>query len=120
MLKITLHDTADELRFRLEGKLSGAWVTELHQCWQTAASTTAHRRTVLDMGEVDFVDPEGQALLTVMCRQGVCFKAVTPLIRTLIQEVEHSCRCATVEEQTARSSDVHVSSHSAARHSRAL
>src|ERR1035441_7536831 len=26
MLKITLHDSAGELRFRLEGRLSGAWV----------------------------------------------------------------------------------------------
>ena len=61
MLKITLHDSSDELRFKLEGKLSGPWVGELRQCWQTAASTTHGRNTILDLREVDFVDPEGQS-----------------------------------------------------------
>jgi ABC-type transporter Mla MlaB component len=93
MLKITLHDTANELRLRLEGKLAGLWVAELGQCWQTAASTTAGRRTVLDLREVDFVDEEGQALLCRMSRAGVKFLTATPLIRDIVT------RCATVEDK---------------------
>ena len=60
MLKITLHDSAGELRFRLEGRLSGAWVGELRQCWQTARSTVHSRKATLDLGEVDYVDADGQ------------------------------------------------------------
>ena len=45
-----LHDSAEELRFRLEGRLSGPWVTELRQCWQTAQSTVRGRKTTLDLG----------------------------------------------------------------------
>ena len=120
MLKITLHDSAEELRFRLEGRLSGAWVTELRQCWQTAQSTTGSRKTTLDLGEVDFVDADGQSLLDDMHRHGVILKAVTPLIRELVQEIERGGRCATVEEDPARRSDVPLSSHPAARHRRAL
>src|ERR1035437_83887 len=80
MLKITLHDSSQELRFQLEGRLSGAWVGELRQCWQTAASTTHGRSTLLDLDEVDFVDPSGQILLTEMHRAGVRIRAATPLI----------------------------------------
>jgi hypothetical protein len=99
MLKITILDSAAELRFRLEGKLSGPWVTELRQCWQTAASTTAGGRgTVADLREVDFVDPAGQQLLLDMHRAGVRLQAATPLIRTLCDEINRSCACARVEE----------------------
>jgi len=94
MLKITLHDTASEFRLRLEGKLAGLWVRELSQCWQTAASTTAGRKTVVDLREVDFVDEEGQTLLCRMRQSGVKFLAGTPLIRDIVT------RCATVEDRT--------------------
>jgi len=96
MLKITLHDSADEFRLKLEGRLTGLWVRELEQCWQTAASTTRGRKTVLDLGEVDFVDPEGQALLAIMHRQGVELLAVTPLIRAVLDEVCLGSAYATV------------------------
>jgi len=87
MLKITILDSARELRLRLEGKLSGPWVGELRLCWQTASSTTAGRKTVTDLREVDFVDPEGQRLLADMHRAGVSFDAASPLIRTMLDEI---------------------------------
>jgi hypothetical protein len=95
MLKITLHDTAAEFRLRLEGKLAGLWVRELGQCWETGASTTVGRKTVLDLREVDFVDEEGQALLCRMNHAGVKFLTATPLIRDIVS------RCATVEDKPA-------------------
>jgi hypothetical protein len=101
MLKITLHDGATELRFHLEGKLSGPWVGELRQCWHTARSTTAGRKSVLDLREVDFVDPEGQALLAEMHSQGVALTASTPLMQALVTEICHPVPCASVEESHA-------------------
>jgi len=97
MLKITLHDSSRELRFKLEGKLSGPWVRELQQCWQTAASATTGRSTVVDLGEVDFVDPAGQLLLAEMHREGVRLVALTPLIRSVVEEVCCDPCCGTVE-----------------------
>jgi len=93
MLRITLHDSAGEFRLRLEGRLAGLWVRELSQCWHTAASTTAGRKTVVDLREVDFVDEEGVALLQEMCRAGVKFLAATPLMRDTLS------RCARVEDK---------------------
>ena len=99
MLKITLHDSASALRFKLEGRLSGPWVGELRQCWQTARSTTKNRKTVLDLAELDFVDPQGQSLLEEMHRQGVTLVAMSPLIRAIVDDVYRSRRCDTVEDQ---------------------
>lgn len=98
MLRITLHDSARELRIKLEGKLSGPWVEELRQCWGTASSTTAGRATSLDLSDVDFVDGEGQSLLSEMHNQGVRLNAATPLMQALMDGIVRA-GCATVEEQ---------------------
>jgi ABC-type transporter Mla MlaB component len=120
MLKITLHDSAEELRLKLEGKLAGLWVGELRQCWRTAASTTQGRDTVLDLRDVDFVDPEGQSLLAEMHRQGVRLVAVTPLIQALIEEISGQPGCVTVEEKPARRSHALASPDTAGRDPRSL
>lgn len=119
MLKVTLHDSAKELRFRLEGRLSGAYVAELRQCWLTARSTIGGRRTTLDLREVDYVDGDGETLLREMGQEGVEFTAVTPLIREMVQEIERACRCATVEEAPAGRSHA-VPTDPNPRHRRAL
>jgi ABC-type transporter Mla MlaB component len=103
MLRITIHDSAHELRIKLEGKLSGPWVEELRQCWRTASSTTAGRTTSLDLSEVDFVDADGQSLLSEMHGQGVRLDAATPLIQALVEEGIGRSGYATVEEQPAGS-----------------
>jgi ABC-type transporter Mla MlaB component len=103
MLRITIHDSARELRIKLEGKLSGLWVEELRQCWRTASSTTTGRTTSLDLNEVDFVDADGQSLLSEMHGQGVRLDAASPLIQALVQEGVGRVACATVEGQPAGS-----------------
>jgi hypothetical protein len=120
MLKITILDSAGELRFRLEGKLSGPWVSELRQCWQTASSTTAGRSTVADLRDVDFVDPAGQQLLSEMQGSGVRLVASTPLIRTLVEEINRRSACDTVEETPRKPSDAVVRAQTSGSHSSAL
>jgi hypothetical protein len=106
MLKITIHDNAQELRLKLEGRLGGLWVDELRQCWHTARSTTAGRDTVLDLDEVDFVCPEGESLLEEMHQEGVRLMAATPVPSAVIDEIRRRSRCDTVEEKLAQASDV--------------
>jgi anti-anti-sigma regulatory factor len=105
MLKITLHDSAGEFRLKLEGRLSGPWVRELELCWQTASSTTQGRKTVVDLGEVDFVDTEGQRLLSSMHTQGVEMQAVTPLICSVLKEICQGPPCGRVERKAGATPD---------------
>lgn len=98
MLKITLHDSASELRLKLEGRLSGPWVGELRQCWQTARSTTQDRKTTLDLADLDFVDSDGVSLFEEMYRQGVKLAAMSPLIRSIVDDICHSCQCTAVSD----------------------
>jgi anti-anti-sigma regulatory factor len=106
MLKITLEDSSRELRFRLEGKLAGAWVGELRQVWQTAASTTVGRSTVVDLTDVDFVDESGQMLLSDMHHNGVGLVGVTPIMQSVMEEITSSVHCGTVEDRSLLASHV--------------
>ena len=120
MLKITLHDSAGELRFHLEGRLSGPWVEELRQCWQTAASTTGGRITVVDLCDVDFIDPAGQRLLSEMHAHEVRLVAATPLIQAVVEEVCHACGCGTVEGKLDRRAHAFPRHHTPGHHARTL
>jgi anti-anti-sigma regulatory factor len=120
MLKITIHDSAKELRFRLEGKLSGGWVREMRQCWDTAASTTKGRPTILDLREVDFVDSDGQVLIADMHSAGVLVEAASPLIRGVVDEACSRRGCGTVEEKPTRTTNAIVCSESAGSDTRPL
>jgi anti-anti-sigma regulatory factor len=120
MLKITLHDSARELRLKLEGKISGPWVQELRQCWSTASSTTTGRSAILDLDDVDFIDPAGQDLLVEMHREGVVLKAATPFIRSLLAEICEARQCATVEGKSAAETDAVLPANPPRRHSRTL
>lgn len=88
MLRITIHDGADSFRFQLEGRLVGAWVREVEQCWRTAASVIHDKRLVIDLRSVQFVDPAGKLLLSVMHQAGAEFIATTPLMKALISEIK--------------------------------
>lgn len=120
MLKITLHDSASELRFRLEGKLSGPWVGEFRQCCETASSTTEGRRTVIDLRDVEFVDEAGQELLGGLSRRGVQLQASTPFMQSIIEAAAASDGCATVKDKPRSSSDAVLRADSSRSHSRAL
>ena len=103
MLKITVEKGPEETRFSLEGKLIGPWVAELRRCWESGECICkGGGRIVLDLSEVDFVDPDGQLLLADMHRKGVKLVASTPLIRELVTEICR-CGCDTVEKGASRS-----------------
>jgi anti-anti-sigma regulatory factor len=103
MLKITFYDTASEFRLKLEGRLAGPWVRELELCWQTASSTTEGRTAVIDLADVDFVDPSGEAVLSRMHTEGVQFVGETPLICSMLEQLCDSARYARVKERARTS-----------------
>src|SRR5690242_12505990 len=93
MLRITIHDSAAGTRFQLEGKLAGAWVTELEQCWITASSALQGRRMAVDLTQVSFIDGEGKSLLERMAAAGADLVAAGPLTKSICEEARiKGCR----------------------------
>ena len=92
MLKITLHDTPEMLRFQLEGRLVGAWVQEFEQCWRTAVSIRGSRRVVVDLRDVIFIDDPGKDLLRRMRSLAVDFMARDTLTRAIVEEIASQAR----------------------------
>ena len=66
MLRITVHDTPNEVTLKLEGSLAGAWVAELEEAWRASNSKLVGRVIRVDMTRVDRVDPAGKYLLALL------------------------------------------------------
>jgi anti-anti-sigma regulatory factor len=85
MLKITTHDDSGQTSFELEGRLTGAWVEELKNCWQQAAA--ANPKVGVRLKEVTFVDESGRRLLADMHNQGVTLAAEGCMMKAIVEEI---------------------------------
>ena len=98
MLRITTEKNGTLINFRLEGKLKGAWVTELEHCWNYARSTLPETKYLVDLTNVDFVDESGRTLLSSMVAQRVTLLTNGNFfIASLVEEILHG-PTAQVEE----------------------
>mgnify|MGYP002381562545 CR=1 FL=1 len=88
MLRITLHDKPGSLEFQLEGRLVGAWVAELEQCWTTAASIRNGRQAKLDLSSVTFIDEQGKELLERLSAEGVVFATAGPMNTCIVDQIK--------------------------------
>jgi len=87
MLRITLVSEAELTVLRLEGKLSGPWVSELKRCWDQLPGKTARQPVAVDLSEVTYVSPEGKALLKSIWRQGANLESDSLLTRFMVSEL---------------------------------
>jgi hypothetical protein len=87
MLKITVHDTAGHLCIALEGRLAGAWVCEVEQCWLTAKASHPHRLLTVDLTSVTFIDQAGWYLLQLMHRDRVRFVTSSLMWQDLVEHI---------------------------------
>lgn len=85
MLKITTDKDAGRTKLRLEGRLAGAWVEELKQCWLQSAAAGEPVK-VVELNEVIFIDTAGKKLLADMHRQGVALTACSGCMTRAITE----------------------------------
>jgi anti-anti-sigma regulatory factor len=85
MLKITTDKEAGRTRLKLEGRLAGAWVEELKDCWQQSAAA-GKPVGVVELNEVIFIDAAGKKLLADMHRQGVALTACSGCMTRAITE----------------------------------
>jgi hypothetical protein len=87
MLRITNHNDAKSLTFQLEGKLAGAWVRELEDCWQHASAGTPTTSIRFDLTGVTYVDGAGKKFLAARYAQGAVLIAAGCLMRHVVAEI---------------------------------
>ncbi|MCX6624686.1 MAG: hypothetical protein NTY38_27215 [Acidobacteria bacterium] len=87
MMRITVEDRGGATHFIVEGRLAGAWVTELERCWRAHCARSPRSNLVVDLTSTDFVDLAGQYLLTLMHQRGATFIARTPSVKDLVAEI---------------------------------
>jgi hypothetical protein len=90
MLKISIHTDATGTVFELEGRLAGAWVQELEDCWRKAAN--ADRTVRVMVCEVTFIDDKGKALLAEMHQHGAELVAEGCMNSAIVQEIKQGAR----------------------------
>jgi anti-anti-sigma regulatory factor len=88
MLRITLNNGSDRLELKLEGKLAGAWVPELEECWRKATLNHVGCTLWVDLTGVDYVDSAGRYLLALIHQAGARFVASGCAMLALVEEIE--------------------------------
>ncbi|MFP5264482.1 MAG: hypothetical protein ACLGJB_21560 [Blastocatellia bacterium] len=88
MLRIETHHAPELTSFTVEGKLMGAWVSELERCWRTVTSAGPSKSILVNLAAVAFIDSEGRDLLARMHRQGARLVPSGCLMKAIVEEIE--------------------------------
>jgi hypothetical protein len=96
MIRIETHRTKTHLTFRIAGKLCGASVRALEDCWKAARLSPPVVEEAVDLSDVTSIDKDGWSLLRRLHRDGVRFSAKGLAGQTLLDELtagdEHTCK----------------------------
>ncbi len=87
MLRITVKQEPTATTFELEGKLAGAWVAELEQCWRASTAGPQAPPIRVHLRAVSFIDPAGRELLAEMYRHGAELVAAGCMTRAIVAEI---------------------------------
>jgi anti-anti-sigma regulatory factor len=87
MMKIEVQEAGEQLILHVEGRLAGACVPELENCWQVAQSSQPNRAISVDLKNVTCVDRAGRRLLQSMHRNGVPFLRADLAVQDILEQI---------------------------------
>ena len=87
MMRIETDQTDDQLTLRVAGRLCGASVEALEECWKTGRLRSPAGKQSVDLSEVTSIDKAGWCLLRRMHREGVEVSAKGLAILTIMDEL---------------------------------
>jgi anti-anti-sigma regulatory factor len=93
MMKIEMKEFDDHLILQVEGRLAGAFVPELENCWQAARANQPNRKISVDLKSVTCVDRAGRYLLQLMHGNGVDFLSAGLAIQDILEQVMEQPKC---------------------------
>ncbi len=75
---------------KLEGRIAGPWVEELHRTWNSLAPSLGSKHLCVDLCGLTFADERGKQVLTDIRKGGATLLADTAMTKFLVEEIEHS------------------------------
>jgi anti-anti-sigma regulatory factor len=87
MLRINVAEDAGLLTFRLEGRLTGQWVSELEACWRQSRDKDPIERLRFDLSQVTSIDTAGKSFLAARHTEGAELIASCCLMRAVVAEI---------------------------------
>jgi anti-anti-sigma regulatory factor len=91
VLRITIHDEADKVVLKLEGRIVGPWTTELDRTWRSLGPSLEDKRLFVDLCGVSYIDRQGRGILADIYRQTHAqFAADTVLSQYFAEEARAS------------------------------
>jgi ABC-type transporter Mla MlaB component len=98
-IRIETHQTESHLTFRIAGKLYGASVRALEDCWKAAHLSSLALEEAVDLSEVSSIDKAGWGLLRHMHRDHVRFSAKGLAGQTVLDELTRKNELPRQEER---------------------
>ena len=93
MMKIQTKEVDGQLTLHVEGRLAGAFVPELENCWQAARASQPNWKISVDLKSVTCIDRAGRSLLQLMHRNGVAFLRAGLPIQDILEQVMETPEC---------------------------
>jgi len=87
MLRITTEKKRSKTVLSVEGRLAGALVATLEQCWKELKAAAPHEKFYVNLCGVSFIDAAGKMLLKEMYRQGGQLVAEGCLNQAIVKEI---------------------------------
>ena len=91
MLRITLQKGSPHTTIKLEGKLSGPWVSELERAWDRLNAGKPDRTVTVDLSDVTFIDSAGKNLLSSLVDSGVQLRAAHLMTNYIVERIIEGC-----------------------------
>ena len=91
MLKITVQNGSRPATIKLEGKLSGPWVSELARTWDGLTAGNPETAVTVDLSEVTFIDAAGKKLLSSMADRGAQLRAAHLMTKYIVERITERC-----------------------------
>lgn len=90
-MRVTVEEKPDKMVLKLEGRLAGAWVTELDHLWAAISGSRNGRKLALDLRGTTYADRSGiQALRTIYRESGAELLTGSPWTQYLAEVVERN------------------------------
>jgi hypothetical protein len=93
MMKIEVRESPSKVVLHVQGRLAGACVSELENCWRDAQSAGPHREISVDLKSVTCVDRSGRRLLETMHRGGAHFLRADLAVQDILTEIMEQAEC---------------------------